>query len=497
RTQSERWGKPVSALLGAFVAQQRLNVASIGGKDSMSGSFEQLDVPPTLVSFAVCTEKVQHVLSAELKGADHAIVVLALPRDGDDMPDFTRFRQNCAALYAAAGAGRVLSAHTVGLGGVAAAVAKMTLGNFVGAELTQTDGMLSPDIGSLVVELADGADAAQIFAGLPVRHVGRTVGQPVLTFDGQPLGLAELRRIWEEPLRKVFPTGVPVSGALRSALYTQRSTARPAVRVARPRVFIPVFPGTNCEYDSARAFEAAGAQVDTLVVKNLTPDAVAQSIAAMEKAIDASQIVMLPGGFSAGDEPEGSGKFIATVLRAPRVAAAIQRLLDQRDGLMLGICNGFQALIKLGLVPYGHICDMRSDSPTLTFNAIGRHQSRIVHTKVMSVKSPWFALSQPGDTVQVAISHGEGRFTCTQDEYDALLRNGQIATQYVDGDGRPTFDADYNPNGSMHAVEGILSPDGRVLGKMGHNERSGEGLYRNVPGNYGGQIFAAGVEYFK
>lgn len=497
RTQSERWGKPVSALLGAFIAQQRLNVASIGGKDSMSGSFEDMDVPPTLVSFAICTEKVQHVLSSEFKGADHTIAVLMLPRDDTGMPDFDQFRKNCAALYTAIGNREILSAHTVGLGGIATAVAKMTMGNFVGAELTETKDMLSPEIGSIVVELADDAPAEQVFTGLPFWVVGRTIEEEELRAFGQEIALPVLRRIWEAPLQKVFPTGVTVDGELRTALYTKRSSAKPAVRVAKPRVFIPVFPGTNCEYDSARAFEDAGAKAEILVVKNLTPQNIAQSIAAMEKAIDNSQIVMLPGGFSAGDEPEGSGKFIATVLRAPRVAAAIQRLLDQRDGLMLGICNGFQALIKLGLVPYGKICDMRPNSPTITFNAIGRHQSRIVHTKVMSVKSPWFALSEPGDTVEVAISHGEGRFTCTPQEFDALLKNGQIATQYTDMDGRPTFDPDYNPNGSLHAVEGIISPDGRVLGKMGHNERSGEGLYRNVPGNYGGKIFASGVEYFK
>ncbi|MDD3242646.1 MAG: phosphoribosylformylglycinamidine synthase [Eubacteriales bacterium] len=496
RTEETRWGKPLSALLGAMTAQQRLSVASIGGKDSMSGSFDELDVPPTLVSFAICTEKTEHVLSSELKGAGHDLMVLRLPRDGQGMPDFEQFKRNCAALYRAIGEGVVLSAHTVGLGGIACAVGRMCMGNMVGARLIKTSGLLDANVGDIVFEVKDHTKLNDLFTDIPCTAVGITCAEKELEIYGETLALADLRTLWETPLQKVFPMGKEVTGQIRSKIYTGRSQAKPAVKVAKPRVFIPVFPGTNCEYDAARAFERAGAVAQTVVMKNMTPAAIAQSIEEMERVIDNSQIIMLPGGFSAGDEPEGSGKFIATVLRAPRVAAAIGRLLNERDGLALGICNGFQALIKLGLVPYGEIRDMRADSPTITFNAIGRHQSRIVHTKVVSVKSPWFLLSQPGDVVEVAISHGEGRFACTEEEFGRLLENGQIATQYIDAQGQPTFDPDYNPNASLHAVEGILSPDGRVLGKMGHNERSGEGLYRNVPGQYDSRIFESGVKYF-
>ena len=494
-TDPTRWGKPLAALLGAYWAQCALEKAAIGGKDSMSGSFGTRDVPPTLVSFALGTAKAPGVVSAELKRAGSRLVLLRLPRDGQNLPDFAAFRRNCAALKRAFAAGQALAAHTVGEGGAAAALAKMTFGNGIGLRIEPKAPVLEPALGSFVVELA--ADPAEVFAGLTWQEIGETADDGAFTIDGKALGLADLQAAWEAPLEPVFPTVTQERhGLVKTADYNQRGGAKPAVRIVRPRVLIPVFPGTNCEYDSARAFERAGATAQVLVIRNLTSAAIAESMAELASAIDRSQIVMLPGGFSAGDEPDGSGKFIAALFREGRVAEATARLLNQRDGLMLGICNGFQALIKLGLVPYGQIGPMGEASPTLTFNAIGRHQSRLFRTRVASVKSPWLAGLNCGDVITTAISHGEGRFTCAEAEYDRLLANGQVALQYVDEQGRPAMDTLHNPNGSLHAVEAITSPDGRVLGKMGHNERAGENVFRNVPGQYESRIFASGVQYF-
>ncbi len=494
-----RWGKPLAALLGAYWAQVNLDVAAIGGKDSMSGSFRDMDVPPTLVSFAVCVSKAAHTISAEFKQPGSAIVLLKQPRDQFGLPDFTAFQANCAAVTKAIANGSVLAAHTVGEGGAATAIAKMALGNGIGADLTASPEVLfAPELGSFVLEVAQEADPSKLFAGLAYDVIGATTAEEALTLGGESASLTEIQKAWQGTLEPIFPTVAEGgSGAIQSTHFTTRSDARPRVSVTRPRVLIPVFPGTNCEIDTAKAFEKAGAVADVFVVRNLSSAAIAESMAVLAKKIGQSQIVCLPGGFSAGDEPDGSGKFIAALLREPQVSEAITELLGCRDGLMLGICNGFQALIKLGLVPYGEIRPMSAESPTLTFNAIGRHQSRLFHTMAVSVKSPWMANLNCGDIITTPISHGEGRFVCAQAEFDRLLANGQIAMQYVDEGDQPTYDTLYNPNGSFHAVEAITSPDGRVLGKMGHNERAAELCFRNVPGNYASGIFEAGVGYFK
>jgi phosphoribosylformylglycinamidine synthase len=493
------WGKPLSALLGAYWAQTRLGVAAIGGKDSMSGSFMEIHVPPTLVSFAVCVSKAQNTISAELKKPDSTLVLLRTPRDADNLPDFAAFKANCTALSKAIAAGKVLSAHTVGENGAAAALARMSFGNAIGAEITvMPENLFAPELGSFVVEIASGEDATALFKGLAFEIIGGTWNKDTFKIGNEEIKINELVHAWESTLDGVFPTKpAPDARSIKTARYEARSGVKPRVSIAKPRVLIPVFPGTNCEYDTRRAFEKAGAVADVFVVRNLTSAAIAESMKEFARLIGQSQIICLPGGFSAGDEPDGSGKFIAALFREPSVAEATMRLLKDRDGLMLGICNGFQALIKLGLVPYGEIRDMRSDSPTLTFNAIGRHQSRLVRTMAVSVKSPWMANLGCGDVVTTAISHGEGRFVCAEKEFDALLLDGQIAMQYVDNEGKPTYDALYNPNGSLHAVEAVTSPDGRVLGKMGHNERAAENCFRNVPGNYSSGIFEAGVNYFR
>ncbi len=494
-----RWGKPLAALLGAYWAQVNLDVAAIGGKDSMSGSFRDMDVPPTLVSFAVCVSKAANTISAELKQPGSAVVLLRQPRDQYGLPDFTAFQANCAAVTKAIANGSVLAAHTVGEGGAATAIAKMALGNGIGVALAASPEVLfAPELGSFVLEVAQGMESSKLFAGLAFEVIGKTTKEETITLGGDTVTLAKIQKAWQGTLEPIFPTVAEGgSGAIQSTHYTARSAAKPRVSVARPRVLIPVFPGTNCEIDTAKAFEKAGAVADVFVVRNLSSAAIAESMAVFAKKIGQSQIVCLPGGFSAGDEPDGSGKFIAALLREPQVSAAIAELLGRRDGLMLGICNGFQALIKLGLVPYGEIRPMSADSPTLTFNAIGRHQSRLFRTMAVSVNSPWMANLNCGDIITTPISHGEGRFVCTQAEFDRLLANGQIAMQYVDDCDKPTYDTLYNPNGSFHAVEAITSPDGRVLGKMGHNERAAEHCFRNVPGNYFSGIFEAGVGYFR
>ena len=497
-TDPTRWGKPLQALLGAFWAQTALGVAAIGGKDSMSGSFADLDVPPTLVSFAVAMGKASGTISAEFKAAGSAIVLLNLPRDQHDLPDMAVFQANCTAVARTIAVGDVLAAHTVGMGGAACAVAKMAFGNGIGARLDAcSKALFAPALGSLVLEVRAGRCPEVLFEGLDFMIIGCTTAEAQIMLNGETAPLQEALAAWQAPLEDVFPTQAPVAGDVRHTLFTARSHVKPKASVAKPRVLIPVFPGTNCEVDSARAFERAGAVPHVLVLRNLSADAIAQSVAAMAHELSRCQILMLPGGFSAGDEPDGSGKFIAALLREAAVADAVTDLLERRDGLALGICNGFQALIKVGLVPYGRICDMRTDSPTLTFNAIGRHVSRIVRTVVSSVHSPWLAGLQAGELLDVAVSHGEGRFVCTQQEFDHMLAAGQIATQYADGAGRPTYGCPDNPNGSLHAVEGLLSPDGRVFGKMGHSERWGAGVYRNVDGRYDSRIFASGVEYYK
>ena len=488
----ERWGKPLAALLGALDAQMGLGIASIGGKDSMSGSFEDLDVPPTLVSFATAIGKTHRVVSTEFKKG-HSSVVLLRPFYKEDgvTPNFASLLANYYIADQMMEKGIVLSASAVGYGGVAEALFKMGLGNQVGFRMIadmSMDELFEPAYGSLVLEIATGAPAGKL--------LGVTTHEYQFTACGETLDSAALQEIWEAklepvyPYRKAGPTVEAVSGKINPP-------AAPKIGVAKPRVIIPVFPGTNCEYDTARAFRAAGADPEVLVIRNLTPADVTASCEALVKAIDAAQIVMLPGGFSGGDEPDGSAKFIASFFRSPAVTDAVRRLLFERDGLMLGICNGFQALIKLGLVPYGDIQPITADSPTLTFNTIGRHQSMLVRTRVASTGSPWLSRCALGDEYLVPISHGEGRFVAPQAVLDQLAANGQIATQYVDLNGQPTMDLSYNPNGSLLAIEGITSPDGRILGKMGHSERRGDGLYENVAGDTFQPIFEGGVDYFR
>ena len=488
----ERWGKPLAALLGALDAQIGLGIASIGGKDSMSGSFEQLDVPPTLVSFATAIGKASRVVSTEFKKPESTVVLIRPIIDPETgCPNFFSLKANYKIVENMIEEGMVASACSVGYGGIAEALFKMGLGNRIGfkmrADMT-THQMFEPMYGSIILEMVSDSPAGML--------LGETTKEYTFESCGEKLDMAELQEIWESklepvyPYRKAGPAVEKINGSLTAP-------AAPKIGVAKPKVIIPVFPGTNCEYDTAKAFARAGADPEILVVRNLTSADVAESCEALVKAIDASQIVMLPGGFSGGDEPDGSAKFIASFFRNPAVTEAVRRLLQQRDGLMLGICNGFQALIKLGLVPYGDIRPITACDPTLTFNTIGRHQSMLVHTRVASTGSPWLSKCEVGEMHTVAISHGEGRFVAPQEVLDTMLRNGQVATQYVDLTGVPTMDQRFNPNGSVLAIEGITSPDGRVFGKMGHSERSGEYLYKNVTGDKYQPIFEGGVDYFK
>ncbi|MBQ7070952.1 MAG: phosphoribosylformylglycinamidine synthase [Ruminococcus sp.] len=496
RTQNdpERWGKPMAALLGAYKAQIELACGSIGGKDSMSGTFEDIDVPPTLVSFAVSVADSDRIVSNEFKKAGSKVILIKPEYDENKLVDFDSLRKVFEKVEKLIGEGKVLSAWAVSFGGVSEAVAKMAFGNKIGFRFT--DKLSSSELfrhcyGAFVLELAEGTETDE-------RVNGETTEDYKIVSDSYTIELEKLQQLWEQKLEPVYPVHVKEPEE-KPETYSFKAETRPspAVKVAKPRVLIPVFPGTNCEYDTARVFERAGAEADIFVIKNLTAEAISESVEAMEKKIKQAQIVMLPGGFSGGDEPDGSGKFIVSFLRNPRLTEAIHDLLKNRDGLMLGICNGFQALIKLGLVPYGEIRDMRPDSPTLTFNTVARHQSKMVNTRIASNKSPWLAGCEVGDIHSIAISHGEGRFVATAEEIAQLAKNGQIATQYVDFAGEPTYDIHCNPNTSVQAIEGITSPDGRVLGKMGHSERIGTDVVKNVPGVKDQKIFESGVNYFK
>jgi len=496
-----RWGKPFSALLGAYYAQKKLGIPAIGGKDSMSGSFEDLDVPPTLVAFAVAPVEADKVISAEFKAAGNSVVLLPLLRDEEEVPDFEHLEKVFTRVNELVKAGKVLAAAVVRTGGIAALVSKMAFGNRIGMKFEKQvtpDFLFRPDYGSLILEIKGEADLEELFKNVPYELLGKTMNKPVIAVNNLEIDLEDAYLEWEKPLENVFPTKTEeIPGVPRQINYQCNRRRKASFTLAKPRVFIPVFPGTNCEYDSARAFERAGGLVETLVFRNLSPTDIEQSVEEFVKRIEKSQIIMLAGGFSAGDEPAGSGKFIATVFRNPRIKEAVTKLLQERDGLILGICNGFQALIKLGLLPYGEIMDMTADSPTLTYNKIGRHVSRLVHTKVVSNLSPWFNNAKVGDIYTVAVSHGEGRFVANRQEIELMIKNGQIATQYVDFDGNPSYDIRYNPNGSVEAIEAITSPDGRILGKMGHSERIGSNLYLNVPGEKDQKIFEAGIDYYK
>ena len=504
RNEADRWGKPVAAVLGALMAQVDLGVGAIGGKDSMSGSFEDLDVPPTLISFAVGTGKIGDVVSPEFKGAGHRVALVSPQYEADGLlPEKSTLLTVLDSVEELIRSGAVLSASTAGFGGMAEAVFKACVGNRIGFTVSEDYyeneccELFDHAYGSFIVELADEYELPHA-EGATVIELGRTTEAYELVAYDETVDLAELQETWESGIEGVFPyrseDETPAVDIVSFNAKAPHVFAGPAV--AHPRVIIPVFPGNNCEYDTARAFERAGAVADVFVINNLTPAAVAESTHELARRIRESQIVMIPGGFSGGDEPDGSAKFITAFFRAPEVTEAVRELLQKRDGLMLGICNGFQALVKLGLVPFGDIRPMDADCPTLTYNTIGRHQSRLVRTRVASSLSPWLSECAVGDVHTVAISHGEGRFVAPQELLDKLVANGQVATQYVDESGVPSMDLSVNPNGSLLAIEGITSPDGRVFGKMGHSERSGAGLYQNVPGNLYQPIFEGGVRYF-
>ena len=488
RDEPLRWGKPFSALLGALDAQLGLDVAAIGGKDSMSGSFLDLDVPPTLISFAIAPAKAGEVLTPEFKGAGHPVYLLpGFPSYGELKTAWDSFHQLCRQ-------GKVKAAWAVEAGGVAEAVMKMSFGNSIGfqADVDAAAPWYGPCSGAIVFEL----EGEEFLPGMAWR-IGTTTQEPVITIGEDTASVAELLERNEGVLEQVYPTRAGKTEKVEAISCGERAPIVCQSRTARPRAVIPVFPGTNCEYDTAQACLRAGIHPEIVVVRNLSTDLLAQSAQALEEAIRRSQMVVLPGGFSGGDEPDGSGKFIASFLRNPRLTDAIHDLLRDRDGLMLGICNGFQALIKLGLVPYGEIRPMDDQCPTLTYNLIGRHQSRYVTTRVASVRSPWMLKSQVGDLHAIPISHGEGRFVASDEMVRRLIQNGQVATQYVDGAGVPSLDIDVNPNGSIMSIEGIFSPDGRVFGKMGHSERYGDFVGRNIPGDKHQPLFESGAEYFK
>ena len=487
RNEPARWGKPFQALLGALDAQMGLNTAAIGGKDSMSGTFLDKDVPPTLISFAIAPVKAGEVISNEFKEAGHPVYKFG----SCVLNDYEGLKASWEQFHALCQAGKVKAAWAVDGGGVAEAVMKMSFGNGIGFKSNPEAALqYSAAYGQIVAELTGETEGAEL--------IGWTTAEPVITYGHETVSIEELYALNTAVLENVYPTQTVETKAEIPAFSTEAvSRVAPAVKVAKPKVLIPVFPGTNCEYDSARAVMAAGGEADIVVIRNLTAEDVARSVENVAAKIADSQMIFIPGGFSGGDEPDGSAKFITAFFRNPAIKEQVMKLLNDRDGLMCGICNGFQALIKLGLVPYGEIRDTDDTCPTLTFNTIGRHQSRIVRTRIASNKSPWLSLMNVGDIVNVPISHGEGRFFATEELALQLAANGQIATQYVDLEGKPTMDAAFNPNGSLFAIEGITSPDGRVFGKMGHSERIGADLYRNVPGNYDIQMFKAAVKYFK
>ena len=496
RTQNNptRWGKPFSALLGAYKAQLEYGCAAIGGKDSMSGTFENIDVPSTLVSFAVSTADSGRVMSGEFKAAGHKVIFITPDYDENNLPVFGSVIKCFEKVEKLIGENKATAVWTTGFGGVAEAVAKMSLGNRIGfrfAKKLSAEKLFYSRYGSFVVELnGDPSENDDV--------IGETTTAYEIDNINYKVDMAEVQKAWEKRLEPVFPCNIRTDDAKPAKIYTYTASERvkPASSFAKPRVLIPVFPGTNCEYDTARAFERAGAVPEIVIVRNLSESALDESIRYFAEAVGNSQIIMIPGGFSGGDEPEGSGKFITAFFRNPAIKEAVTELLDSRGGLMLGICNGFQALIKLGLVPFGKIVDMTDDSPTLTFNTIGRHQSMMVSTRIASNKSPWLAACETGDIHKIAISHGEGRFVAPQALIREMAENGQIATQYVDLDGAPSMDIRFNPNTSIDAVEGITSPDGRVFGKMGHSERIGSDVCKNVPGNKDQKLFESGVAYF-
>ncbi len=492
-TNSKNWGQPLAALLGAFIAQMKLGIGAIGGKDSMSGSFEDLHVPPTLVSFAVTTEKADHIISDDMKKAGDPVYLLAPKRDEQGLPDADSLLALFKKVTGLMRDGKIVSCYTPGPFGIGEAVMKMAFGNGFGFRFT--DALDVPELfdysyGAFIAEATEPLEGEVL--------LGTVTDDGLFTYKEETVSAEEILTLYEDKLEDIYNCNIPgPEGNLENFSFTAEVYPSPAVKTEKPKVLIPAFPGTNCEYDSAKAVADAGAEPEIIVINNLTSAGITASVEKFAKELESAQMIFIPGGFSGGDEPDGSGKFITAFFRNGKIKDGVTRLLEERDGLICGICNGFQALIKLGLVPYGKIIDTDETCPTLTYNTIARHQSRIVRTRISSNKSPWLSLMKTGDIVNVPISHGEGRFIAEEDLIRKLAENGQIATQYVDLDGNATMDVHFNPNGSMYAIEGITSPDGRVFGKMGHSERIGEGLYKNVPGNYDIRMFEAAVRYFR
>lgn len=513
----EKWGKPFAALLGAYKAQMDLGLPAIGGKDSMSGSFGELNVPPTLVSFAVGLEKASRIISPEFKNIGSTLVLMKGEKLEDGTLEIDGFKNNLEKLYKLIGEEKVVSAYSLKFGGLSEGITKMSLGNRIGAKLNNIskEELFGFNYGSLILEVKEGVNLEDEFKGTNYKVIGSTIKDAVIKCEEYDfeVSLEELEKAYEEKLEYIFKSKTEdkeecVSDLINNdkdgasilnngQMHIEEKLKSKITRVEKPRVVIPVFPGTNCEYDCRRAFEKEGAEVHEVIIRNLNKEALIDSINMLKKEIDKSQIIMLPGGFSAGDEPDGSAKFIATIFRNPKIKDSVMKLLNERDGLILGICNGFQALIKLGLLPYGKIIDIEEDMATLTYNNINRHMSSIVRTKITSKKSPWFNEVSLGEVHSIPISHGEGRFVAPEDLLKELVENDQIATQYVDLEGNIAMNMPYNPNGSSLAIEGITSRDGRILGKMGHSERIGDNLYKNIPGEFDQKLFKSGVDYFR
>ena len=490
------WGKAFSAVLGAFRAQMELGIGAIGGKDSMSGTFEDIHVPPTLISFAVTTDELCKVVSPEFKGRGHEVVWLRPEIGEDGLPKAESLIKNFKLVRTLVDNGLVAACYTPGFGGPAEAVFKMAIGNNIGFEFDESISMremFGYAYGSFIIETSKDIDLTA-----DMKLLGRTVSRESICSKKGRVRLLALNALYEGKLEPVYSCNIKTSEErVPEMIYRTRSDEVPSNTVDKPRFLIPVFPGTNCEYDTARAVEKAGGEAEIFVVNNLTADHLKRSVKEFAAALAKANVLFIPGGFSGADEPDGSGKFITSFLRNEAISVELMKLLNERDGLVAGICNGFQALIKLGLLPYGEIGVQKENSPTLTFNNIGRHQSKLVRTKVCSTRSPWLRKASVGQILTVPISHGEGRFVANTNDIDTMLENGQILTQYVDFEGNPTMDIQFNPNGSSMAIEGILSPDGRILGKMGHSERIGEGLYKNVPGEFELGLFESAVSYFR
>ena len=490
------WGKAFSAVLGAFRAQMELGIGAIGGKDSMSGTFEDIHVPPTLISFAVTTDELCKVVSPEFKGRGHEVVWLRPELGEDGLPKAESLIKNFKLVRTLVDNGLVAACYTPGFGGPAEAVFKMAIGNNIGFEFDESISMremFGYAYGSFIVETSKDIDLTA-----DMKLLGKTVSRESIGSKKGRVRLLALNALYEGKLEPVYSCNIKTSEErVPEMIYRTRSDEAPRSTVDKPRFLIPVFPGTNCEYDTARAVEKAGGEAEIFVVNNLTADHLKRSVKEFAAALSKANVLFIPGGFSGADEPDGSGKFITSFLRNEAISVELMKLLNERDGLVAGICNGFQALIKLGLLPYGEIGVQKENSPTLTFNNIGRHQSKLVRTKVCSTRSPWLRKASVGQILTVPISHGEGRFVANTNDIDTMLENGQILTQYVDFEGNPTMDIQFNPNGSSMAIEGILSPDGRILGKMGHSERIGEGLYKNVPGEFELGLFESAVSYFR